>query len=308
MGRSGSSGGRVEFAFGAVFTAIRTVGLGAGRGGPLTVSDVLPSSTGHIWVADARAGALKIYSQSGQLLKTIGRGATGLRRPVSLAAFHGRWIAVLDGGLPAIVILDERCRAVRRFPLPEVDRPLQICSVADRSLAVVGKGWGRSSGRLIHLYTPAGDHLESLFGEPRSGAGRAFAAVTGRTVYLGHTVTDSFASYDVEARAFLSFPNLAARVASHVGGAAGFAASLRGLFATRSGSLIAVYTNGGAAAGEYLYDLYSPNGAPLALGHSSPERVVGVEGPLFYTTRSAAAGVTLRVWKLRYSESATSTG
>ena len=296
------NGTTVEFGFGAAFTSIRAIPLRATARERLTVSDLLPVASGRYWVADARAAVLKIYSQQGDLVRTLGRGATGIRRPVSLTSFHGRWIAALDGRLPAIVILDERGRPLRRFPLPEVDRPLQICNVGDRLLAVVGSGWGRGSGRLVHLYSPAGDHVESLFGAPRHGSGRAYVAAAGIAVYLGHSASESFAIYDLEARAILSFPSLAARIARSVGRDAGFAGDLRGLFATACGPLLAVYT-ADSGPRRYLYDLYSLEGEPIALGLPSRERVVGVEGPLFYSVRATADGaLTLNVWKLSYPE------
>ena len=244
---------------------------------------------------------LLVYSQEGQLLRVLNRSSTGLRRPVSLTSFHGRWVAALDGGRPAVVILDDRGRTLRRFPLPELDRPLQVCNVADRLLAVVGAGWGRGSGRLIHLYSPAGEHAESLYGEPRSGAGRAYAAVAGQSVYLGHTATDSFAIYDLQASVVSSFPCRAASVVREEGRDVKISRPLRGLFATACGPLIAAFT-GGRTAG-YHYDLYDLDGSPIARGLESPERIIGVEGPIFYSVRTSADGAaTLRVWKLGYSE------
>ncbi len=293
VGRAGwaaRAGPRVEFGFGAVFTSVRAIPLRTGRDDRLCVSDLLAAASGRLWIADALAKALKIYSPQGWCLQALDREATGLRRPVSLASLHGRWIAALDGLLPAVAILDESARTVRRFRVHEVDRPVQVCSLSDRRLAVLGSGWGRGAGKLVHLYTAGGEYIESFFGEPREGrsAGRVYAATMGETLYLAHTSTESFAVYDLQADAVLSFPSAAGQAAG----------TLRGLFATRCGPLLALYA---PADGEYLYDIYELDGTPIALAVPSNERVVGVEGPFFYSVHSAPGGdPTLRVWKLRF--------
>ncbi len=293
---------QVEFGFGAVFTPIRTTILRAADNEPLSVNDLLASAAGQIWVADVMSGSLKVFSQDGWPLRTLGRFATGLRRPGSLTALHGRWIAALDGHVPAIVIMDESGQVVRRFPLPELERPLQICNLDDRWLAVVGRGWGPGSGKLVHLYTPDGEHVESLFGEPHdpAAAGRPFVAAAGRAIYLAHSHTDSFAIYDVEACAVLAFPRLSVGLGRRVDEASGFTGKLRGLFATACGSLLALYKPE-IEDQDYLYDLYDLDGAPIAAGLRTPERVVGVEGPLYYSVRASGNGdMRLRVWKLRF--------
>jgi hypothetical protein len=295
---SSRAGPTLEFAFGAAFTSIRTIPLRAGRGESLTVSDLLASASGRLWIADARAARIKVYSQQGWRLRTLGRDASGLRCPVSLALLYGRWVAALDGHTPAVSILDETGRRVRRFSLPELDRPVQLCSLSNRRLAVIGSGWGPGAGQLVHLYTIGGEYIESLFGEPR-GAGaswRAFAAAAGPTLLLAHSATDSFAIYDVDARAVTSFPNLGADL--NGSGEREAAGTLRGLFSTVCGQHLAMYARA-SGAGDYAYDLYGPEGTPIALGLNAAERVVGVEGPFFYSVHSAPDGrTTLRVWKL----------
>lgn len=291
---------QVEFAFGAVFTSLLTIPLQAPKDESLTVSDFLPTASGRFWVVDAKAAALKIYSQEGRQLRSLAQRATGLRRPVGLVSLHGRWIAALDGHLPAIVIMDEAGRVLRRFPLPELDRPIQVCNLGDRLLAVVGTGWGPGSGRLVHLYSRSGDYIESLFGEPRSKAtsGRAYLAAAGSAMYMGHDRTDSFAIYDVEARGVVAFSNLNPSVSDSRGRYHG-GAVLTGLFAASCGPLIAQYAP--VSGGEYRYDLYSLDGTPMALGLHSPERVVGVEGPLFYSVRTMEDGSNeLQVWKMSF--------
>jgi hypothetical protein len=302
-GRAGVSAGvgpTVEFAFGAAFMSIRAIPLRAGRDECLTVSDLLPTAAGRFWIADAAAGALKVYSQQGWRLKSLGCDATGLRRPVSLASLHGRWIAALDGAVPAVAILDESGRALRRFRLAELDRPAQVAVLGDRLLAVVGAGWGSGAGKQVHLYTVAGEYVESLFGEPRPArsSGRPFIAAAGNIVYLGHTRTDSFFIYDVKDHAVTSFSSVAARVAHRLGRAARFTPRLRGLFATACGPVLAAFKSGDDG---YLYDLYSLEGKPIALGLVTGERVVNVEGRLFYSVRPSRSGdATLTVWRLTF--------
>jgi hypothetical protein len=295
----------VEFPFGAVFTSLLTIPLQVEPGESLVVSDFLATTSGRLWVADETACLLKIYAHDGRRLGSLARFDTGLRRPVSLTSLHERWVAVLDGYVPAVAILDEAGRLARRFPLPEVDRPLQILNLGDRRLAVVGSGWGPGVGHLVHLYTPSGEYIESLFGEPRAGQdlGRAFVAGAGSAVYIGHSQTDSFAVYDVEARGVVSFSSLKTPPGTQESGGRYSSLQLRGLFATACGPLIAQYVDDRNAP-EYLYDLYGLDGAPIALGLRSEERVVGVEGPLFYSVRTSRDGAALvRVWKLKYAES-----
>ncbi len=296
------AGPTVEFAFGAVFTSIRVIPLRAGRGESLAVTDLLPCATGRLWIADAPARALKIYSQQGWRLRTLDRDDTGLRRPVSLTSLHGRWVAALDGLLPAIVILDESGRPLRRFPLPELDRPVQVCGLGERRLAVAGSGWGRGAGKLVHIYTTHGDHVESLLGEPRDArpGDRVHLSAIGDLLYIGHSRTDSFAIHDLEGHAVFSFPSVTARIAERLGRDIGFAGALRGLFATACGPLLAVYSRWSAGRRDYLYDLYGLDGTPIALGTPSGERVLGVEGSLYYSVRRAPGGgdATLRIWRL----------
>jgi hypothetical protein len=65
--------------------------------------------------------------------------------------------------------------------------------------------------------------------------------------------------------------------------------------------LIAAFTGG--RTGGYHYDLYDLDGSPIALGLENPERIIGVEGPIFYSVHTATNGAaTLRVWKLGYSK------
>ncbi|MEE9133819.1 MAG: hypothetical protein V3U13_09670 [Gemmatimonadota bacterium] len=299
---SASAEPTVEFAFGAVFTSLLRIPLRAAREDSLIVSDLLPTASGRFWLVDANAAALKIFSPEGHQLGSLQQRATGLRRPVSLASLHGRWIAALDGHLPAVVILDEAGRVLRRFPLPELDRPVQICNLDDRRLAVVGSGWGAGAGRQVHLYTTNGEYIESLFGESRRARkrDRAYVAAAGSAMYLGHSHTDSFAIYDVDAHGVVAFSNLNASVAESRGRYSRSGARLCGLFAASCGPLIAQYAPE-AGARDYSYDLYSLDGTPIALGLRSPERVVSLEGPLFYSVRTTERGDNeLRVWKLRF--------
>ena len=307
--RSGGTEPMLEFSFGAAFTSIRTIPLQVPNGERLKIADLLPTASGRMWIVDAETRALQIYSQDGQRLGTLNRDTTGLRRPVSLSAVHVRWVAVLDGYTPRVAILTDAGRVVQRFPLPEVDRPVQICNLGDRMLAVVGSGWGPGSGKLVHLYNLAGEHLESFFGEPRGGTspGRPFAASAGTSVYLFHSRSHSFSIYDVKARDILAFPCLAGRETGRLGravggeGAGAGGGALVGLFATACGPLLAAYELRSPEI-EYAYDLYALSGTTIAAGLHARDRVVGVEGPFFYAVRSAAdGGAELRVWKMKFN-------
>lgn len=290
----------VEFPFGAVFTSIRTIPLPAEPDPGLVVADLLPTTTGHLWVADAAASLLRIYSQEGQQLRVLNAEATGLRRPVSLTAVHGRWVAALDAGLPAVSILDELGRRLRRFPLPELDRPLQVCNLGDRRLAVIGTGWGRASEYLVHLYSLTGEYIESLFGAPQvdGAAGRAYGAGSGDALFVAHSLTDSVAVYDLgEGRGVVSFDRMRVEDRDRAFPAPKGSDLLGGLYVTACGPLLALYTPGRDRR-EYRYDLHSLDGRVMAVGVRSTERVVGVEGSLFYSLNAEAGqAARLRVWK-----------
>jgi len=294
---SGADGAEtVEFAFGAAFASIRAVRIREPRDTPgLEIRDLLPDNSGRFWVRDSASAAIRIFSQQGRCLRVLDPGGIRVRAPAGLTPVHQRWIAVLDGELPAIVVLDERGAPLRRFPLPELDHPVQVCNLDDRLLAVTGSGWGRGQGRMLHLYTLTGEYQESLFAEPRHGR-RAFVATAGTRLYLGHRGGDSFSVYDVDARSILSFPSQAwmTEAEENRGGMDG---RLDGMFATRCGALLAVY--GDERSWCFTYDLYGLDGTTLATRLRTRERVVGVEGPLFYSVRRDGDDLLLRVWKLK---------
>jgi hypothetical protein len=141
------------------------------------------------------------------------------------------------------------------------------------------------------VYTASGDHVESLFAIPRGHrgpAGRPHIATWQDAIYLAHTETDSVAIYDESARTMLSFPTAAEDASGR----------LAGLFATRCGEVLTMWRapNGGG----YLYDLHALSGHAIARGLAVPDRIVGLEGPFFYSVEESGAELRLRVWKLRY--------
>lgn len=288
----------MEFDFGVAFTPIRSVRIREPQGERLDIGALFPDSAGRFWVANQGSKTLGIYSQQGHRLRALDSRTTRVRAPVSMTGLHQRWIAVLDGQLPAIVIMDERGRPVRRFALPELDQPVQLCNLRDRYMAVMGTGWGRGRGRIVHLYTLDGEYQESLFDEPHGGRSACVAAA-GSALYVSHGGGESFSIYDVEARSVLSFPGHAPTGEEGDGSPRGTACELLDLFATRCGALLAVHRDDQERS--YMYDLYGLDGVIIAARFHSPERVVGVEGPLFYSVQRGEAGLTLRVWKLKPS-------
>ena len=286
----------VEFDFGVAFTSIRSVRIREPQRERLDIGALLPDSAGRFWVAGPASRTLGIYSQQGYRVRTLDSRTTRVRAPVSLTGLHQRWVAVLDGQLPAVVIMDERGRPVRRFALPELDQPMRLCNLGDRYMAVMGTGWGRGRGRILHLYTLDGEYQESLFDEPH-GARSVCVAAAGCSLYVSHGGGESFSIYDVEARSVLSFPGHAATGERGDRSPRGGGCELLDLFATRCGALLAVHRD--AREGSFVYDLYGLDGVIITARLRSPERVVGVEGPLFYSVRRRETGLTLRVWKLK---------
>lgn len=296
---TGAGNETVEFAFGAAFASIRAVRIRDRDGdAPIRVHELLPDDSGRFWIVNDERSSIRIFSQQGRCLRVLEAVGTRVRTPTSLAHVHERWIAVLDGKLPAVAVLDERGETVRRFALPELDNPLQLRNLGDRLLAITGSGWGRGHGYLVHLYTLAGEYQESLFAEPHD-ARRVYVATAGSRLYFGQRGGDSFSIYDVEARSILSFPSHASdahdqrpEVDGPLNGD-----RLTGLFATRCGILLAVYREERSSA--FVYDVYGLDGSTLATRLRMPERVVGVEGPLFYSVRRDDEGLILHVWKLK---------
>ena len=318
--RTGSDGSGkpapVRFAFGAAFRPVRALSLQAPDRGSGRVADLMATSMGEFWVADPEAGALRVHAPDGTLIRILGREDTSLSRPVSLTGLHGRWIVALDGRKPRLAVLDEAGRLQRRFPLPEVDRPVQVCNLADRWLVVAGDGWRAGAGKLIHVYTLFGDHVESLFSVPNTGRahGRAYIAAYGTSIYLAHTRSEVVSIYDTLARTVIAFPASGDGDGPGGAGEPGAAADgrvtcdeLAGLFATRCGEALTMYRAGGPDGG-YVYDLNGLGGHPVARGLWTRERVVALEGPFFYSVAAATGsagrvtGMSLRVWKLAYPE------
>lgn len=294
--------GIVEFDFGVAFTPIRSVRIKEPQGERLDIGALLPDSAGRFWVVGRGSKALGIYSQQGHRLRALDSTTTRVRTPVSMTGLHERWVAVLDGQLPAVVIMDERGHPLRRFALPELDQPVQLCNLGDRYMAVMGTGWGRGRGRIVHLYTLDGEYQESLFDEPY-GNRSACVASAGSALYVSHGGGESFSIYDVEVRSVLSFPGHALTAELGERSPDGPGCALLDLFATRCGALLAVHRDEGERC--YVYDLYGLDGSAIAARLHSPERVVGVEGPLFYSVRRGQAGLMLRVWKLKSSREST---
>lgn len=303
----------VRFEFGAAFTPVRTLSLEAPDRGSGRVADLMATRAGGFWVADPEIGALRVHAPDGTLVRALGREDTSLSRPVSLTGLHGHWIVALDGRKPRLAVLDEAGRLQRRFPLPEVDRPVQVCNLGDRWLAVAGDGWRAGAGKLIHLYTPFGDHEDSLFAVPmgRRGGGRAYVASYGTSIYLAHTRSEVVSIYDILSRTVIAFPTWAEEedaisssgsLPRRAGGGRG--GELAGLFATRCGEALTMYRTEGSDGG-FVYDLHALNGRPVARGLWAEERVVGLEGPFFYSVAASMGSVQrgsvpLRIWKLSY--------
>lgn len=304
----------LQFGFAAAFVHVRTVTLERRAGAPiLDVGEVASADHGDVWVVDRAARDVKIFAPDGRLRHVL-RGRSRLAdlcSPVSLAPFHGSWMAILDAGVGRVHFYDVRARRQGGFDLPQVEQPVQLRSLADGRLAVVGRG-GDGNGRWVHLYRPDGRHAESVFrvpaqrvrervrapgapGTPATDGAAAPAtdavphsAVAGRSLWLAYGPAASVVLYDFATRLVHSFPlEAGVRPAN--------AASVCGVFAAHGGRVIVMYQTADAEA-RYAYDLYTAAGEPVLANVRSPQRLVGVEGKLFYSMDAADGD---DAWRLR---------
>lgn len=304
-----------EHGFAAAFVRVRSVTLEQRAGGRvLAVGELVSTPSGHFWLVDPRAGDVKIYGLGGRLLHVLRGGSrlADLCAPVSLAHVHGSWVAVLDAGAGRVVLYDGRARRQGGFDLPQVEAPFQLRNLGDEHLAVVGPGGGRRPDRLVHLYRFDGRYAESVFSvsrravrETRDTASRdptfepphatAQSAAVGRSILLAYAPARSVTRYDFATRMVHSFPLDPG--ADSTGGAA----ALHGLFAGPGGRVV-VMQRTWEPVERYVYALYDASGEVVLGNVHSSQRVVGVEGRLFYSIRTSQAdgGFTLQICRLRH--------
>ncbi|MBI4513794.1 MAG: hypothetical protein HY702_06750 [Gemmatimonadetes bacterium] len=290
----------------AAFVHVRSVHLEQRAGARLLdPTEVVGTSSGHFWLVDRGARDVKIYAPTGRIAHVLRGGSrlADLCAPVSIAPVHGSWIAVLDAGAGRVALYDERARRHGGFDLPQVEDPLQIRSLGDRHLAVVGRGGAREADRLVHLYRLDGRHTESVFtishravretpgGPPasRSHAGQRHvaaarpapqSAAAGHSILVAYAPARSVVVYDFGTRMVRSIP---------LEPEPGHGRVLSGLFPVPEGSVVVMYDTQDSSA-RYAYDVYDRDGE-LVAGHvRSPQRLVGVEGRLFYSIAPAEAG------------------
>lgn len=307
----------VEVGFAAAFVPVRSVALEERPGARVrSAEEATHTASGHFWLVDREGGAggaggnVKIYAPEGRLCHVLRGGARGadLCDPVSATTVHGSWVAVLDAGAGRVSLYDARARRQGGFDVPQVDEPRQIRNLGDQHLAVVGRGGGDRSRRLVHLYRLDGRYSESVFAAAHRGVreARGFAsasqdvhacpvahsAATGRCLLVAYGPTESVTQYDFETRLVHSFPcNQDARRDG---------SALCGLFAAASARVVVMYRAPGAVP-RYEYALYTLAGELILGNVHSPQRLVGVEGRLFYSIGGAEpeGGLTLRVCRLR---------
>lgn len=297
----------LEYGFAAAFIPVRHVRLDVRPGARLPAAgEVASTAAGQFWWVDPHAADVRIYGSDGRLLHVLRGGSrlADLCAPVSVAPFHGSWIAVLDAGAGRVSFYDGRARRQGGFDLPHVDEPLQLRNLADRHLAVLGSGGGRVTDRWVHLYRPDGRHLESVFSlahrtggrparngsAPASGATALQSAAAGRSLWLAYQPAAGVVLYDFESRLVRSFP---LEVASDAG-------SLCGLFAAPHDGVVVMFREPEPGA-RYVYELYAATGERVLGPIRSPQRLVGVEGKLFFSIDPGAdeEGPHLRICRLR---------
>jgi hypothetical protein len=309
----------VEYGFAAAFAPVRRVRLESRPGGRIPAAgEIAGTASGHFWWVDPAGCDVKIYGPDGRLGHVLrgGGGLADLCAPASVTAFHGSWVAVLDAGLGRVQLYDARARRQGGFDLPHLDEPRQIRNLGDRHLAIIGPGSGRAADRWVHLYRPDGRHIESVFafsrrqrsvlapaappapappgapvGPEAAPNGDALqSAAAGASLWLAYGPHGAVVLYDFSSRLVHSFalePEARGEPPC-------------GVFATSAERAVVMYRE--PETGRYAYDLYAPTGERILGPVRSAQRLVGVEGPLFYSIDSGKereSDATLRICRLR---------
>jgi hypothetical protein len=305
-----AAGAGLQYGFAAAFVHLRSITLQGRAGARLRdPSDVAGTPPGHYWIVDAAAADVKVFGPEGRLRHVLrgGPGAVALCGPASVTAFHGSWVAVLDAGAGRVALYDGRARRLGGFDLLHVEEPLQIRNLGDRWLAVLGRGSGRAAGRWVHLYRPDGRHEESFFSlgaRGRAGHGgdgpaaahnaappNVQSAAAGQALWIAYEPGGAAVVYDLTHRLVHCFPLEPAPPGE---------ITLCGLFPAPGGRVI-VMRGDAAPRRRFLYQLYTAAGELVMGDLRSPQRLVGVEGRLFYAIEPAEAddGLRLRICRLR---------
>lgn len=283
----------LQYGFAAAFIHLRTIALERRSGAPiLDVGEVAGTDRGDIWIVDRRAQDVKIFAPDGRLRHVLrGRSRlTELCAPVGLSPFHGSWMAVLDAGVGRVHYYDVRGRRQGGFDLPQVEEPRQIRSLGDDGFGVIGRG-GDGRERWVHLFRPDGRHAESVFAAPsrfvreslssldrrpvRAEDAVPHAAAAGRSLWLAYEPSATVVWYDFSTRLVHSFP-------LDTGLRPPGSATVCGLFAAHGGRVIVMHRTSEAEE-RYAYDLYTAAGEPVITNVRSTQRLVGVEGRLFFS-------------------------
>ncbi|HET7583690.1 MAG TPA: hypothetical protein VFK13_02225 [Gemmatimonadaceae bacterium] len=132
----------------------------------LRAGAVTADSAGRIYVADARAGLVRVFDSTGHLVRTIGRRGTGdgeFRRPLGLG-WLGDTLVVLDGSNARLALVSRDGAWLGAWPHGYVGNTPAIISTGDeRELYARVEGAASAvAGAWYRRVTPAGPTNDTL--------------------------------------------------------------------------------------------------------------------------------------------------
>ncbi|HEV7587484.1 MAG TPA: 6-bladed beta-propeller [Longimicrobium sp.] len=142
------------------------------------IQDVAIDRSGKIYVLDALARSIRVFTRDGRFVSSIGRMGRGPGEffiPVAMTVDAQDRLYVLDQGNARVDVFAPARSGGRShtasFPVPF--QPYDLCAVGDRLYVL-----GLDRGRVVHVFTLQGRRLES-FGDAPGGTDALLAATLG---------------------------------------------------------------------------------------------------------------------------------
>lgn len=270
------------------------------------VRGMVEDRTGQIWVADARLGALHVFTPAGQYVRTIGR--RGDRRgefhlPGRLVVLEDGRIAVHDEARPSVEVLSANGRSERRVPLgARVTAPGGFAALPDGGWLVSGTIAGSTAE--LHAFAADGTLRTSWFvSEPERSSARGpmagpLAVLEEGAVLYAPAPPHAVYHFSAPGSAGQQFTGVAvaqpgaAREAAAAAQPAGpNAPAARALLPVGGGRVLLVVTDD--AADESVWHLFGPAGERLAetrLPRAFTPWALTVDGDLLASYRDPETG------------------
>ena len=122
----------------------------------------------NFWIADSKEKNIKIFSENGGLIKSIGKGGAGpgeYNAPFCLAFNSSQQIFVGDPSNGRISLLNQKGDFLRSFAIVDVR---EIMSLDDAQVLIVASEFASGKGECLHIYTNQGTKVKSFFDIPQN--------------------------------------------------------------------------------------------------------------------------------------------